>query len=333
MNLYFFSCIIEREKNLLMKKTHFTSLKLALWVALLSSFSFLLSGCVTAYAESTAPAPASQPTASGEPVLVKPTLPIEATQGPLPKNFPVNPAPTVTSPVAIVMDPSTREILFQKNIHERRAVASTQKLLTAIVALEQAEGSVASVPVEATKLEPSKLYLRAGVEYEMNYLIKALMVKSANDVAYTIAHGAGGSFEGFMTLMNQKAAALGMKNSHFKNASGLTLEGQYSTAYDIALCAAVAYQHPYIRECVSTEKMTFNHVDGRVKNLVNTNELLKRVPYCNGMKTGTTRASGNCLVSSGELNGRVMIVGVFGAPSKSTLWKESEALLRWSLER
>lgn len=299
----------------------------------LGALSLILSGCVAAHAQPAAPASAPPAPAIGPVVVAKPNLPMQAPAATTPQNYPVLSAPTVTGKAAIVMDPTTREILYEKNIHEKRAVASTQKLLTAIVALENAGGKTASVPVEATKLEPSKLYLRSGAEYEMNYLVKALMVKSANDVAYTIAHGTAGSFNGFIDMMNARAPQLGMNNSHFKNASGLTLEGQYSTAYDIALCATYAYQNPYIRECVRTQKMTFNHVDGRVKTLENTNQLLKTIPYCTGMKTGTTKASGYCLVSSGELNGRVMIVGVFGCTSKSALWKDSETLLKWALER
>lgn len=288
--------------------------------------SLLFSGCVVSHAEM------SGVVSGGEPVLVRPRIQ-PVTVPPVPGNYPTAARPLVSSKAAIVMDAASREVLYGKNIHEKRAVASTQKLLTAIVALERSNGAQFTVPVEATRLEPSKLYLKAGAVYPMNVLLKSLLVKSANDVAYTIAHGAGGSFESFISLMNGKAAQLGMRNSHFMNASGLTLTGQHSTAYDMALCASVAYQHPYIRECVQTKEMTFSHIDGRVKELRNTNYLLRKVPYCTGMKTGTTRASGYCLISSGELHGRTVIVGVFGAGSRPILWKESEALLRWSLER
>ncbi len=304
--------------------------KVTIAIALISlATSIFLVGCTTSYALEKQNDLSVKPSA----VMAKPTISPVDTLPPAPKNYPIGSPPTISAQAAIVMNPMNKEVLFEKDAYSRRAVASTQKLLTAIVALERANGKIVKVPVEATKLEPSKLYLRAGAEYPVNTLLKALLVKSANDVAYTIAHGAGGSFQGFVNMMNMKAAQIGMQNSHFKNASGLTLEGQYSTAYDIALCASLAYQNPYIRDYVKTKNMTFNYADGRTKELNNTNELLKRIPYCTGMKTGTTRASGYCLVSSGELNGQIMIVGVFGASSKSVLWKESEALLKWALER
>ena len=266
-------------------------------------------------------------------VVTKPNVKLPQTSISHPKTFPSQKLPQISAPVVIVMDPTNRQVLFEKNAHKRRAVASTQKLITAMVALDNAGDKTVTVPKAATLLEPSKLYLRTGASYPIKTLIKSLLIKSANDVAYTIAHGSAGSMDNFVKLMNAKAASLGMKNSHFKNASGLTLEGQYSTAYDIVTAASNAYQYPFIRECVSTKQMTFTHKDGRTKTLYNTNKLLSRVPYCTGMKTGTTRASGYCLVSSGALDNRIVIVGVFGAKSKDQLFKDSEALLRWGIER
>ncbi|MBT8044809.1 MAG: D-alanyl-D-alanine carboxypeptidase, partial [Verrucomicrobiae bacterium] len=125
---------------------------------------------------------------------------------------------------------------------------------------------------------------------------------------------------------------LGMLNSNFMNPHGLTAKGQYSTARDMAICARAAYSSPTLRGIMKTRAYTFRFSNGRTKRLENTNKVMKKLSYCNGMKTGTTRASGRCLVSSGTLNGRTAIVVVLGATSK-TIWRDSEKLLRWALER
>ncbi len=291
--------------------------------------AILLTGC--ARAKETKPPKVEPP--EPEVIVAQPNRKLPPVAVKHPPIFPNTPPPTVSAPVVIVMNPVNRHILFEKNARKKRAVASTQKLMTAMVAIENAGDRTVQVPRAATLLEPSKLYLREGARYPMKTLVKSLLVKSANDVAYTIAHGTAGSMNSFVDLMNEKAASLGMKDSHFKNASGLTLKGQYSTAYDMMIAASHAYQYPFIRECIQTKEMLFKHRDGRTKTLYNTNKLLSRVPSCNGMKTGFTNAAGRCLISSASLDNRVVIVGVFGASSKTALFKDSEALLRWGVER
>ena len=132
--------------------------------------------------------------------------------------------------------------------------------------------------------------------------------------------------------MNQKCRMLGMRNSHFKNPHGLTEPGQYSTARDIAIAAIAAYRVPTIRRMIRTEELTFRFNDGRRQVLTNTNKVLRTLPYCNGMKTGTTRASGRCLVATGSLRGRDVVTIVLKSNSKH-VWDDSMKLLRWSLER
>jgi len=245
----------------------------------------------------------------------------------------VDGVPYTKSPSVIVFDPRSQQVIYERNAHEKRAVASTQKLLTALVArAKNPTDRYIEVPYEATLLEPSKLYVKSGARYPLYYLLKSLVVKSANDVAHTIAHGVSGSKNAFVNDMNQYARQIGMRNSHFKNPHGLTESGQYSTAYDVALLASAAYRDPYIRQCVKTREMDFVHNDGRAVNFKNTNLLLHRIPYCVGMKTGTTKASGKCLASIGTLAGQTRIVVVLGASTRQQLFDESEALLRWSLE-
>ncbi len=158
------------------------------------------------------------------------------------------------------------------------------------------------------------------------------MVKSANDVARTLARDVGGDQEAFAACMNRKCASLGMRNSHFKNPHGLTEPGQYSTARDMAIAARAAYRSPLLRSYTATKAFTFHFNDGRTRYLENTNKVLKTLPYCDGLKTGTTNASGRCLVSSGSLNGRSVIVVVLKSNTPN-IWSDSAKLLRWALER
>ena len=158
------------------------------------------------------------------------------------------------------------------------------------------------------------------------------MVKSANDIARALARDVGGTQEGFAAIMNQKAASLGMRNSNFINPNGLPMAGQYSTARDMAIAARAAYRSPLIRSFTATKSMVFRFNDGHTREVENTNKLLKTVPYCDGLKTGTTNAAGRCLVASGSLNGRSVIVVCLKSTTPN-IWKDSAKLLAWALER
>lgn len=241
-------------------------------------------------------------------------------------------APSVYAPSAIVVDAITGRVLFEKNADVKRAVASTQKLLTAICVTHAGPLSdpVTVQPID-TQVEPTKVYIRPGETYERGYLLKALLVKSGNDIALALARDVGGSKEGFANVMNRTAFQLGMRNSRFANPHGLTEPNQFSTARDMAILGRAAIQDPFIRSCVNQQSMVFTHPDGKTRKLNNTNRVLKRVDYCTGMKTGTTDAAGRCLVSSGSLNGRAVVVVVLGSNS-ANVWDDSEKLLRWSLE-
>lgn len=240
--------------------------------------------------------------------------------------------PVIRAESAIVIDMVSGRILYEKNARSQRAVASTQKLLTALVAIRS--GSLkdpVTIAQSDTLVEPSKLYVKAGETYTREALVKALLVKSGNDIALSLARDISGSKEAFAARMNSTARSLGMNQSNFVNPHGLTEPGQYSTALDIAILAREVQKQPFLRDCMRTKSYTFTYADGRTRLLKNTNKVLTRLPYCTGMKTGTTNASGRCLVSSGIYNGKGVIAVVLKSNS-ANVWTDSEKLLRWALE-
>lgn len=249
-----------------------------------------------------------------------------------PLAIPAQAPPPVVAESAIVVDIGTGRVLYAKNADVQRQVASTQKIITALCVLEG--GNIDKpVTIEASdaQCEPTKLYLKPGETYSRRNLLHALMVKSANDVGRALARDVGGSQENFAALMNARAAALGMRQSRFQNPHGLTEPNQYSTARDMAIAARQAYRSPLLRSFMATREMVFTYNSGKTLKLENTNKILKTVPYCNGMKTGTTNAAGRCLVCTGELNNRAVIVVVLKSNTPN-IWKDSENLLRWALE-
>jgi len=239
--------------------------------------------------------------------------------------------PATAAAAVIVIDARTGEVLYEKNADSQRAAASTQKLLTSLLIAERGflDRPVTVMPTD-TYAEPTKLNIKAGDSYPRIDLLRALLVKSPNDVARCLARDYAGSLEAFADAMNQRARELGATNSNFVNPNGLPLPGQYSTARDLSLIARAAYANPTIRSIVRLPKLVFRYADGRTRELQNTNKVLTRFPYCNGMKTGYTDAAGHCLISSGARPGRDVIAVVLG-DGKSRIWQDSAALLSWAL--
>lgn len=249
-----------------------------------------------------------------------------------PAAIPRTPPPKIIAESAIVIDYHSGRVLYAKNPDQRRAVASTQKIITALCVMDDGPLSQ-NVTVAASDgdCEPTKIGIKSGEVYTRGQLLKALIVKSGNDIGRALARDVAGSQPAFANLMNRKSASLGMRNSHFRNPHGLTEPGQYSTARDMAIAARAAYQNPIIRQLASVKSYPFQFNNGRTIELKNTNKVLEMLPYCNGMKTGTTRASGRCLISSGSLNGRTVISVVLKSDS-ANIWRDSAKLLSWALE-
>jgi D-alanyl-D-alanine carboxypeptidase (penicillin-binding protein 5/6) len=239
--------------------------------------------------------------------------------------------PNTRANSVVVVDARTGAVLHEKNADQPRPAASTQKLLTALIVAETGylDRPVRVEPID-TFAEPVRLNIRPGEVYQRIDLLRALLVKSPNDVARCLARDNAGSIEAFADRMNAKAQLLGATHSHFLNPNGLPIPGQYSTARDLAVIARAAYANPTIRSIVCLPQLVFRYANGRTRELENTNKVLKRLPFCNGMKTGYTEAAGHCLIASGSRPGRDIIVVVLG-DTKSGVWTDAASLLSWGL--
>ncbi len=241
-------------------------------------------------------------------------------------------APRTASKYVAVIDGKTGQFYHQKNAAKRTPVASTQKLLTALLVIQAGDlDEKVTVQPEIAKVEPTVIGIKPGQRYTRRELLKGLLVRSGNDIAECLAIDNAGSVAAFSARMNEYALWLGMADSHFTNPHGLPDSAQYSTAHDMALLAFEAYQNPVIREMVKIKTCDFNFSDGKKRILTNTNRVLRNYPFCNGMKTGYTRASGKCLISSANKDGRDCIVVIIGS-SSAHIWKESRSLLEWTLQ-
>ena len=256
---------------------------------------------------------------------------------PTPSSLPVpgtvgGAVPSTRAASVIVIDARSGEILYEKNADESRAPASTLKLLTALVVAERGylDRNIVVHPSD-TQAEPTKLGIKAGETYQRIDLLRALLIKSPNDVARSLARDSAGSTEAFAYFMNAKARELGARNSYFINPNGLPSPGQYSTARDLSIIARAAYANPTIRSIVSMPRVIFRFSNGRTRELTNTNKVLTRLSYCNGMKTGYTAAAGYCLVASGARPGREVIAVVLGGSTRARVWQDASALLSWGL--
>ena len=209
----------------------------------------------------------------------------------------------VSAAAAVLMDADSGRLLYEKNGEKRMLIASTTKLMTALVALEQG-GLQQEITVTGGHMaEGSSMYLRPGEKLTLETLLYGLLLSSGNDAALVVTECMGGVAP-FVARMNEKAAELGMENTHFANPNGLDDEEHYSTAEDMARLAAAAMDDPVLRRVASTRTA---RIGGRT--LTNHNKLLSRVEGCVGLKTGYTRAAGRTLVSCAERDG-VRLVAV-----------------------
>lgn len=225
---------------------------------------------------------------------------------------------------AVLIEYESGDIIFSKNAFSRAPMASTTKIMTAIVAIENGNlDRVIEIPLEAVGVEGSSIYLKEGEQLTLRELLYALLLESANDAAVAIALEVGGSLENFVQMMNDKAVELSLENTNFTNPHGLDNENHYTTAYDLAQIARYAMQNPCFCEIASTKKQIIPSLDGE-RVLINHNKLLKSYEGAIGIKTGFTKKSGRCLVSCAERDGVKLIAVTLNAPSD---WNDHSSML------
>ena len=235
-------------------------------------------------------------------------------------------AEAVSAEKAIVTDAATGRVIYELNADSRSLIASTTKIMTALVICEQCNVlDRMRIPKEAVGIEGSSMYLQEGEILTIQDLLYGLMLRSGNDAAVALAIYCGGTVEGFAELMNDKARALGLTGTHFTNPHGLDAPEHYSTARDLAVLAAYAMGNPVFNKTVSTKSVT---VGQRV--LKNHNKLLWQVEGADGVKTGYTRAAGRILVSSATRNERRIITVTINDPND---WADHSALVNDAFSR
>lgn len=231
---------------------------------------------------------------------------------------------------AVLYLPDTEDFLYCKNADLPLPMASTTKIMTALVALENSSlTDEVAIDDSAIGIEGSSAYLRHGDVLTMEELLYALLLQSANDAATAIACHIGGSVEEFAHLMNNKACELGLCNTHFTNPHGLDNENHYTTARELAIISANALKNDTFKKIVSTYKKTFTSEE-RTRTYVNHNKLLRLYDGCIGVKTGFTKKSGRCLVGAAEKEGLTFITVTLDAPSD---WKDHSAMLDFGFEK
>jgi len=225
---------------------------------------------------------------------------------------------------SIVIENSTRRILSSQNMDARLPMASTTKIMTALVVIENAKlDEVVEINSNAVGVEGSSIYLRQGEKLTVKELLYGLMLRSGNDSAVALAIHVGGSVSGFVDLMNEKAKYLGLKNTNFTNPHGLHNDLHYTSAYDLAMISAEAMSNPVFAEIVSTKSVYIGENESR-RYLVNKNKILNGYEGGNGIKTGYTKVAGRCLVSSSKRNGMQIICVVLNHPD---MWQDSIRLM------
>jgi len=235
-------------------------------------------------------------------------------------------APDVRAQGAVLMEASSGAVLLDVDAHRRLPMASTTKIMTAIVALENcAPEKAVRISDKAVGVEGSSVYLQSGEVLTMEQLLYALLLESANDAAEAIAIDVAGDVASFADLMNETAARLGLTDTHFTNPHGLDDPEHYSSAYDLAVLTRYALANPEFARIVSTYKTTIPLAgDDGVRVLINHNKMLKYYDGAIGVKTGYTKRCGRCLVSAAVRDGVTMIAVTLSAPND---WQDHTAML------
>ncbi len=248
---------------------------------------------------------------------------------PLEKEVPV----AIASPSAMLVEAATGTVIFEKDADSKRQVASLTKLMTLLIALEELEAGRISLDDDVT-ISPaaaaqigSQALLDAGATYKLSEMMKSTIIASANDSACAIAEHIAGTEEAFVAQMNERAANLGLSNTVYRNCTGLPMEGQYTTARDVARLSCELSKHPAYYQYASVWMDTLKHPSGRVTDLTNTNRLVRFYKDCDGFKTGSADASKYCLSATAEKSGLRLIAVVLGSDASQRRFDEARAMM------
>ena len=239
--------------------------------------------------------------------------------------------PSTNAQAAALIDVASGRLLYSKNGDKPMRIASLTKIMTAIVAIERGELSdMVKVGASAYGVEGSSVYLKMDEEISLRHLLYGLMLRSGNDAAVAIAEHVGGSVDGFVMLMNEKAREIGLANTQFRNPHGLDADGHYSTAEDLAKLAAYALKNPVFRDIVKTVSVKVPDPGEKWDRLWrNKNKMLQLYEGADGVKTGYTKAAGRCLVSSATRGGQQLVAVTL---NDGTDWLDHKKLLDYGFE-
>ncbi len=238
--------------------------------------------------------------------------------------------PELPAKATLLMEYSTGEVLSEKNAHERMPCASITKVMTLLLVFEAIEAGVLhyddvlTASAHAAGMGGSDIWLREGEQMSVDDLIKACVVMSANDAAVVLAEAVSGTEDSFVARMNERAQALGMHDTVFKNCNGLDEEGHLTSAYDVAVMSRALMAHERIYDYTL---IWIDYVRGGDTQLVNTNKLVRSYSGIKGLKTGTTGAAGSCITACAERNGMTLIAVVLGAENTNDRFSAASSLL------
>ncbi len=236
----------------------------------------------------------------------------------------------ITAPSAILVDGNSFKILYEKNSHQQRSVASITKVMTVLLIMEDIEIGKISLTdtvtssAHAASMGGSDIWLEEGEQMSVDDMLKATLVASANDAAVALAEYSEGSEDAFVSRMNRRAKELGMKDTVFKNCNGLDEDGHVSSAYDVALMSAELIKHTKVFDYTS---IWLDFLRDGETQIVNTNKLLKSYKGITGLKTGTTGDAGSCISATAKRDGLSLIAVVLGSDSGTDRFKDASTLL------
>lgn len=237
---------------------------------------------------------------------------------------------------AIIIEPTTGKIIFEKNSNERLEPASMTKIMTLLLTFEAIDNGkislddMVNISKRAEDMGGSQMFLEAGSNIRLEEIIKGVSIASANDGAIALAEFIGGSVENFVDMMNKKVEDLGLSNTHFVNPHGLHADNHYSSAYDMALMASNLINHEKILNYTSIYEDYFNKPDGSRTWLVNTNKLVRFLEGVDGLKTGYTSEAGYCLTATAKKGNVRYITVVMGEPSSDIRSSETANMLNYA---